>query len=78
MIGMGSILLDGCVVGENTIIGAGSLVKMKDKIPAGVLALGSPARVIRELKQEEMDWIKKSSESYSERAQITRKTVKPL
>jgi carbonic anhydrase/acetyltransferase-like protein (isoleucine patch superfamily) len=78
MIGMGSILLDGCVVGENTIIGAGSLVKMKDKIPAGVLALGSPARVIRELKQEEMDWIKKSSQSYSERAQMYKKGLKPL
>lgn len=78
LIGMGSILLDGCVVGENSMIGAGSLVKMKQVIPAGVLALGSPARVIRELKQEEIDWIKKSSESYSERAQIYMKDVKPL
>lgn len=78
MIGMGSILLDGCVVGESTIIGAGSLVKMKEKIPPGVLALGSPARVIRELTYEEIEWIKKSSENYSEKAQIYKQDLKPL
>lgn len=68
LIGMGSIILDGAEVGEFTIIGAGSLVPPGKKIPSGVLALGSPAKVIRELTQEEKDSIQKSAVDYVETA----------
>ncbi|WBW98721.1 gamma carbonic anhydrase family protein [Oceanirhabdus sp. W0125-5] len=64
LIGMGSILLDGVEIGENTIIGAGSLVTSGKKIPSGVLCLGSPAKVIRELTQEEIKSIGHSSNHY--------------
>lgn len=40
-------------IGENTIIGANSLVKTKDVIPANVLAMGSPAKVARDLSEQE-------------------------
>lgn len=46
-VGGGSIILPGVTIGENTTIGAGSVVT-KD-IPANVLAVGNPARVIRQL-----------------------------
>lgn len=46
-IGAGAIILPGVTIGKNTVIGAGSLVT-KD-IPANVLALGSPCKVVREL-----------------------------
>jgi carbonic anhydrase/acetyltransferase-like protein (isoleucine patch superfamily) len=49
LIGMGAILLDGCTIGDNCIIGAGTLVKQHQNIPAGSLAVGAPARVIRKL-----------------------------
>ncbi len=78
LIGMGSTLLDGSIIGENTLIGAGTLVKEGQKIPAGVLALGSPARVIRELKKEEIEWIRRAVERYSERAQVFKKELKPV
>lgn len=68
LIGMGSIILDGAEVGEFTIIGAGSLVPPGKKIPSGVLALGSPAKVIRELTQEEKDSIIESAVDYVEAA----------
>lgn len=68
LIGMGSIILDGAEVGEFTMIGAGSLVPPGKKIPSGVLALGSPAKVIRELTQEEKDSILKSAVDYVEAA----------
>lgn len=68
LIGMGSIILDGSEVGEFTIIGAGSLVPPGKKIPSGVLALGSPAKVIRELTQEEKDSIIESAVDYVETA----------
>jgi len=68
LIGMGSILLDGVEIGENTIIGAGSLVTSGKKIPSGVLCLGSPAKVIRELTQEEIQSIGNSSCHYIEKS----------
>jgi len=64
LIGMGAILLDGCEVGDNCIVGAGSLVKQNQKIPAGSLALGSPARVIRKLSEEEILNVRKYAERY--------------
>lgn len=70
LIGMGAIILDGAEIGENTIVGAGSLITSGKKIPSGVLCLGSPAKVIRELSQEEIDSIKRSSEHYIENARI--------
>lgn len=63
LIGMGSILLDGAEIGENAFIGAGSLVSPNTKIPPFTLAFGRPAKVIRELTNEdiaEMDRIKHS------------------
>ena len=46
-LGGGVIVLPGVRIGENTVVGAGSVV-VKD-LPAGVLAVGNPARPIREL-----------------------------
>lgn len=53
LVGMGSIVLDHAEIGSDTILGAGSLVTVRAKIPSGVLALGRPAKVIRELTAEE-------------------------
>lgn len=50
-IGAGSIILPGVSIGENAVIGAGSIVT-KD-IPAGVLAVGSPCRVVRPIGEED-------------------------
>ena len=49
LVGMGAIVLDGAEVGEGAFIGAGSLVTPGTKIPPNTLALGSPARVVRDL-----------------------------
>ncbi|HIG0360502.1 TPA: gamma carbonic anhydrase family protein [Clostridium sporogenes] len=64
LIGMGSIILNGAEIGSNTIIGAGSLVTSNKKIPSGVLCMGSPAKIIRELNEEEITSIKESAEDY--------------
>ena len=50
-IGAGSIILPGVSIGENAVIGAGSIVT-KD-VPAGVLAVGSPCRVVRPIGEED-------------------------
>ncbi|MEG2246187.1 MAG: gamma carbonic anhydrase family protein [Peptostreptococcaceae bacterium] len=68
LIGMGSIVLGGAEIGECTLIGAGSLIPPNKKIPSGVLAMGSPAQVIRELTEEEKQNLINSALKYVETA----------
>ena len=65
LIGMGSIVLDNAEIGEGSMIGAGSLVTGK-KFPSGVLILGSPAKVIRELTDKEKESLETSAIHYVE------------
>ena len=55
LIGIGAIVLDGAEVGEEALIGAGAVVTPGTKIPAGALALGAPARVVRGLSASERE-----------------------
>lgn len=64
IIGMGSTILDGAIIGENCIIGANSLVTMNVEIPAGHLALGSPAKPVRKLSAAEIKEIGLSASHY--------------
>ncbi|MCT8978003.1 gamma carbonic anhydrase family protein [Clostridium sp. CX1] len=68
LIGMGSIILDGAEIGEEVMIGAGSLVTANKKIPSGVLCMGSPAKVIRELTEEERMSIREAAQHYIDEA----------
>jgi carbonic anhydrase/acetyltransferase-like protein (isoleucine patch superfamily) len=61
---MGSIVLDDAEIGDWVMLGAGSLVTARTKIPAGVLAMGRPAKPIRDLKAEERDRITEAAELY--------------
>ncbi len=64
MIGMGTVIMDKAVVGKNSIIGASSLVPGMMNIPDNHLALGIPAKVKRELREEEIKWKIESTNSY--------------
>ena len=55
LIGMGSIVLNGARIGDNCIVGAGALVTGKMDAPAGSMILGSPAKVVRPLTEEEIE-----------------------
>lgn len=66
LIGMGAIILNNAEIGEGTIIGAGSLVTENKKIPSGVLCMGSPAKVVRELTEDEKKRIRESAKFYLE------------
>jgi len=69
LVGMGSTILDGAVIGEEAMIGAGSLVTPGTQIPPRVLALGRPCRVVRELKEAEIQFLRASAEHYFELSQ---------
>ena len=53
LIGIGAVVLDGAEVGEGALVGAGAVVPPGARIPPRSLALGTPARVVRELSDEE-------------------------
>ena len=57
-LGANSVILPGVTVGENTVIGAGSVVT-KD-IPANVVAVGNPCRVLREIGEHDKDFYYKN------------------
>ena len=54
LIGIGAIILDGARVGRNSLVAAGSLLTPNTQIPPRSLVMGSPARVKRELSDEEV------------------------
>ncbi len=64
LLGMGAIVMDDAVVGDDCIIGAGSLVTQRTVIASGSLVMGSPAKVVRTLKPEELAFLKQSAENY--------------
>lgn len=64
LVGMGAIILDGAEVGPDCVIGAGALVTEGKKIPSGWLALGAPARPVRELTPDERAMLLQASENY--------------
>ena len=63
-----AMILDGAVVGSNTIVAAGALVLPRKVIPSGVVVMGSPAKVIRDLTAEDGAMIKHGAEHYVETA----------
>ncbi|MBS4175942.1 gamma carbonic anhydrase [Lederbergia citrea] len=69
LIGMGSIILDGAEIGEGAFIGAGSLVPQGKTIPPNTLAFGRPAKVVRELTEEDIKDMERISREYTEKAQ---------
>jgi len=66
LIGMGAILMDGVHVGRECLVGAGSLLTPGTIVPPRVLVIGSPARVKRELTEDEIKFLDRSWRNYTE------------
>ena len=64
LIGIGAIVLDRAVIEEDSIVAAGSLVPPGKTYPTGSMIMGSPARVVRELTDQEKVNIRKTAEGY--------------
>lgn len=69
LIGMGAIILSGAELGDNCIVGAGALVTGKTKAPAGSVLLGSPAKVVKSVTQEQIQGNVHSAQHYVELAE---------
>jgi len=64
LVGMGSVILDGAVVGSQSIIGARALVPQGAHIPPGSMVLGVPGKVVRSLSLEERAALRGWAEKY--------------
>ena len=70
LIGIGSIVLDGAHIGANSLIAAGSLVTPNTRIPPRSLVMGSPAKIKRELDEDEIKNLEKFWRNYVSLSQI--------
>ncbi|MFG3610853.1 gamma carbonic anhydrase [Rummeliibacillus stabekisii] len=70
LIGMASIVLDGAEIGEGAFIGAGSLVTQGKVIPPNTMAFGRPAKVVRELTDEDKKDMVRIINEYHEKGQF--------
>ncbi len=78
LVGMHAAVLSHAQVASNTIIGACALVGERKSIPQGVLAVGVPAKVMRNLSEAEQENIVNSAAGYFERASTHRESLKSL
>lgn len=64
LVGIGATVLDGAIVEDDVVIGAGTLVPPGKRLRSGFLYMGSPCRQARELKQSELDFFTYSANNY--------------
>jgi carbonic anhydrase/acetyltransferase-like protein (isoleucine patch superfamily) len=69
LVGMGAVILDQAVMEENSMLAAGAVLTPKKVVPSGQLWAGSPAKYMRDLTQEELDFLKISADNYVKLAQ---------
>ncbi|MDJ0927478.1 MAG: gamma carbonic anhydrase family protein [Gammaproteobacteria bacterium] len=75
LVGIGSVVLNHAVIGENCIIGANSLITERKAFPDGKLILGAPAKVVRDLTADEIAALPTYSQRYMDRARLYREQL---
>lgn len=75
LVGIGSVVMDGAVIGTNSVVAAMSFVKSNFKVPDDVLVAGIPARVVRKLSAEEIRWNSEGIHLYRELSVRSIKTM---
>lgn len=77
MVGMNAVVMDGVEIGEDAIVAAMAFVKANATIPARHLAVGAPARVLRELTPDEIAWKDEGIRAYQELVRRSAGTLRP-
>lgn len=78
LIGIGATILNGARIGRHTIVGAHALVTENKQFPDGVMLLGAPARIARELTDSEIGLISGSAAHYVRNAARYRESLGPV
>ena len=77
LVGIGAIIMNHAAIGSGCLIAAGALIPEGKTYPDGVLILGSPGKVVRELKPEEKQELLENADIYVRRAKLYREKLKP-
>ncbi len=77
LVGIGAVILNHAVIGRRTLVGAKTLVPEGKRFPDGVLILGQPGKVVRELRPEELAALERSAESYVQKGRRYRRELAP-
>jgi phenylacetic acid degradation protein len=77
LVGMNSVVMDEVEIGEATIVAAGAFVRAGLKVPPRVLLVGTPAKVVRELSEDEVKWKSEGTAVYQALAQRCRASLVP-
>ena len=78
LVGINSVVMNGAKIGKSALIGANTLIAEGKEIPDGVLVLGSPGKIVRQLKQEEKDYLLKIAAGYVERSRFYKANLKEI
>lgn len=78
LIGMNAVIMDEAIIGEDSIVGALSFVTAAFEVPPRSLAVGSPAKVIRELKDSDIEWKKQATAEYQRLAIRCHENMRPV
>ena len=78
LIGIQAVVLNGAKIGKGCLVGAGALVTEGKEFPDGVLIIGSPAKVARELTEKDIKRLRMSADNYAQRASEYRQQLRAL
>ena len=78
LVGINSVVMNGAKIGRGSLIGANTLIPERKVIPDGVLVVGSPGKVVRELNQEDRDYLLKIAAGYVERSKMYKRDLRLL
>lgn len=78
LVGMNAVVMDEVEIGEATIVAAGAFVRAGLKVPPKVLLVGAPAKVVRELSDDEVRWKGEGTKVYQALARRCRAGLVPV
>nr|WP_315398654.1 phenylacetic acid degradation protein PaaY [uncultured Duganella sp.] len=78
LVGMNSVIMDNAVIGADSIVAAMTFVRAGMEVPARSLVVGTPARVVRELRDDEIEWKTNGTGQYQELAVRSMQTMREV
>jgi len=81
LVGMNAVVMDDAVIGAESIVGAMAFVRSGFTCPERSMVVGSPARIIRSVREEEVQWKSQGTEEYQQlvnRCRLSLERVEPL
>ncbi|MDY6789210.1 MAG: gamma carbonic anhydrase family protein, partial [Candidatus Nanohaloarchaea archaeon] len=78
LIGMGATVLSGAKIGKHSIIAAGALVPEGKEVPEGSVVMGVPGEVVRDIKVDDIQYIRENAQVYVEKAEKYQETMEEV